>query len=67
MEMSEHLTSVIIIMIIVLIGLIVFVFVIDPIFFGGTTVRNIVCGALFWIPFGNIFNALTHGCAIIPA
>ena len=54
-------------MIIVLIGLIVFVFVIDPIFFGGTTVRNIVCGALFWIPFGNIFNALTHGCAIIPA
>ncbi|MFH1474117.1 MAG: hypothetical protein ABIE55_04495 [Candidatus Aenigmatarchaeota archaeon] len=67
MDMTEHLTSVIVVMVIVLIGLVVFVFLIDPIFFGGTFVRKIVCGAMFWIPFGNIFKALTHGCAIIPA
>jgi len=66
MEMSEHMTAIVIVLIVILISLIVFVFIIQPIF-GGEAVRKIVCGALFWIPFGNILRALTHGCAIIPA
>jgi len=66
MGMSEHLIATIIILIIVLVGLIVYVFVIQPIF-GGESVRKIVCGALFWIPFGNVVRALTHGCSVIPA
>lgn len=70
MEMEEHLTNTILVMIIVLICLIVFIFIIKPILFGGDdylSVRKMVCGGLFYIPFGSIFTTLTHGCAIIPA
>ncbi len=58
--------NIIVTVIIVIICLLVFAFIIEPIY-GSSFVRDTVCGILFWIPFGSLFRQLTHGCAIIPA
>jgi hypothetical protein len=64
--MEEHLTNTIVVIIIVLVCLIVFTFIFQMVY-GTGSVRKIICGALFWLPFGSIISALTHGCAIVPA
>ncbi len=64
--MEENITIIIAALILILISLVVFGFMYGAAF-GGTSVRKIACGFLFWMPFGNILTTLTHGCAIIPA
>jgi hypothetical protein len=64
--MEEHLTNTIAIMIVVLICLVIFVYIFQLVY-GTGSVRKVICGALFWLPFGSIMAGLTHGCAIIPA
>jgi hypothetical protein len=64
--MEEHLTNMLAVIIIVLICLALFALIFQQVY-GQGAVRKIVCSALFWLPFGSIMNALTNGCAVIPA
>jgi glycopeptide antibiotics resistance protein len=64
--MQENLTNMLLVILIVLVSLTVFILIFQLVY-GGDSVRKIVCGALFWLPFGSILSALTHGCAIVPA
>ena len=62
MAIEEELTSNVGAIIIVLIILIVFFYLINSIT-DGALVRVIVCGALFWIPFG---GSIAQYCRAIP-
>jgi hypothetical protein len=64
--MEEKMINMLIVVIIVLVCLVVFALIFQMVY-GTGSVRKIICGALFWIPFGSILTALTHGCAIVPA
>lgn len=64
--MEEHLTNTIAVIIIVLVCLVVFIYIFQLVY-GTGSVRKVICGALFWIPFGSVLTALTDGCAIVPA
>ena len=64
--MEEHLTNMLVVIMIVLVCLVIFIFIFQLVY-GSGSVRKAVCGALFWLPFGSVLTALTHGCAIIPA
>lgn len=64
--MEEHLTNTIVVIIFVIICLAVFIYIFNLVY-GLGSVRKVICGALFWLPFGSIIIALTHGCAIVPA
>jgi dolichyl-phosphate-mannose--protein O-mannosyl transferase len=64
--MEEHLTNTIVVIIFVIICLAIFVYIFQLVY-GTGSVRKVICGALFWLPFGSIITALTHGCAIVPA
>lgn len=63
---SEHVIKYVAIFIIILVGIILFIYLLDQLT-GGGLVRGLICSMLFWIPFGSLFTALTQMCAAIPA
>ncbi len=65
MEVSAQLIKQVGILIIIAIGILIFIFLLDQLT-GGHIFRAITCAAIFWIPFGAMFSALTQGCAAIP-
>jgi hypothetical protein len=66
MEMSNKLFTIILAIIIIVILLIVIAFLLESVY-GSDFVKKIVCGMLYWIPFGSIFTELAKSCALIPA
>lgn len=62
MSMTEKMTSYIGTLIMVIIVLLVFFYIINY-FTGGKLVRLLVCGVLFWLPFG---TSVAEHCAAIP-
>jgi len=66
MEISEQLTKYVGILILVIVGILIFIFLLDKMI-GGHLVKSIICGALYLIPFGSIFTSLTQACIAIPA
>ncbi len=63
--MEEKLLMGIVALIIILVGILVWMFVVDDMT-KAHFVRAFVCGLTFWIPFGALGMALTQGCAGIP-
>jgi len=66
MEIAEQVPKYVGYLILVIIGIILFIFLLDKLT-GGNLVKSIVCGALYLIPFGSVTTALTQGCTAIPA
>ena len=65
MEISEAVVKIAPYFIMMLIGIVCFIYFYDQMT-GSHIVRGIVCGMLYMIPFGSLTNALTQGCAAIP-
>ena len=66
MEISEQVIKYVAILIMVIGGILLFIYLLDNIT-GGHLVKSIICGALYLIPFGSLFTALTQACIAIPA
>jgi len=62
---EEKLLMGIVALIIILIAILVWMFVIDDTT-KAVVVRRFICGISFWIPWGALGMALTHGCSSIP-
>lgn len=65
MYIGEKLPKFVVVFVIILIVLFLFIFILDQIT-GAGIVRRMVCGTLFWVPFGNIYRYLIGGCEVIP-
>jgi len=64
---SEQTITYVAILIMILVGIFLFIYFLDQMT-GGHLIRNLVCGALFWLgAFGSAFTSLTEMCAAIPA
>jgi hypothetical protein len=66
MELSEHVTKWVAILLLVIIGIVLFIYLLDQIT-GGSLVRGLVSTMLFWIPFGSLYTILTQLGTVIPA
>lgn len=66
MSISEETLKQVALLIIVVGGILIFIFLLDNVLTGGKFARAIACGILFWIPYGALAIAFTHGCAAIP-
>jgi len=66
MEISEQVTKYAPYLILIFMGLLITIYLLDQLT-GGHLVKSIICGALYLIPFGSLFTALTQACIAIPA
>jgi hypothetical protein len=65
MDIGEELPKWVMILVLVIIGIFLFIFLLDSITKAGIA-RTMVCGALYWIPFGSMYQHLIGGCGAVP-
>ena len=66
MEISEQVIKYAAIMILIIVGIVIFIYFYDQLT-GSNLIKSLVAGILYVIPLGSVLNVLTQGLNTIPA